>query len=154
EGMQGGAVLSNQHHQSLLLRIIATAAVTIATFAAPALAGRATTGLPVVASLGDARMGSLLLREGEHYVEAPRVATDIDITISGPTSRGRVTQIFDNPTNNWVEAIYVYPLPDSAAVDTLKMVIGDRVVIGEIRERVQAKAIYEQAKQSGRKATL
>jgi Ca-activated chloride channel homolog len=154
ESTQGDAIFSDQRHQSLLLRIIATAAIAIATFLAPAVTGRAMAGLPVVASLGDARMGSLLLREGEHYVEAPRVATDIDITISGPTSRGRVTQIFDNPTNDWVEAMYVNPLPDSGAVDTLKMVIGERIVIGEIKERVEAKAVYEEAKRSGRKATL
>jgi Ca-activated chloride channel homolog len=154
ESMLGDAIFSGQHHQSLLLRIIATAAVAVATFLAPAVAGRAMAGLPVAASPGDARMGSLLLREGEHYVEAPRVATDIDITISGPTSRVRVTQIFDNPTNEWVEAIYVNPLPDSGAVDTLKMVIGERIVIGEIKQRVEAKAVYEEAKRSGRKATL
>jgi Ca-activated chloride channel homolog len=107
-----------------------------------------------VASLSDVRAGTLLLRDGEQYVEAPRVATDMDITVSGPTSRARVTQIFDNPTKNWVEAVYVNPLPDGGAVDTLKMVIGDRIVIGDIKERVEAKAIYEDAKRSGRKATL
>jgi Ca-activated chloride channel family protein len=153
DSVQASAVFFGQHHQSLSLRIIATAAVVIATMLAAAVAGR-TMGLPVVASPGDRHMGSLLLREGQHYVEAPRVATDIDITISGPTSRARVTQIFDNPTNNWVEAIYVNPLPDNAAVDTLKMVIGDRFVIGEIKERVEAKAAYEEAKRSGHKATL
>src|SRR5215831_18840262 len=137
-------------------RAIATLTMAIGTFFAPAGAGAggATTGLPVVSSLADARMGSLLLRDGDQYVEAPRVATDIDIAVSGPTSRARVTQIFDNPTNSWVEAIYVNPLPDGGAVDTLKMVIGDRIVIGEIKERIEAKAIYEEAKRAGRKATL
>jgi Ca-activated chloride channel family protein len=154
DSIQGSTAFSGQPYQPLLLRIIITAAVAIATFFAPAVAGTAMTGLPVVASLGDARMGSLLLREGEHYLEAPRIATDIDITISGPTSRARITQIFDNPTNNWVEAIYVNPMPDGGAVDTLKMVIGDRIVVGEIKERVEAKAVYEEAKRSGRKATL
>ncbi len=121
---------------------------------ASAQAGGPTTGLPVVSSLADARIGSLLLRDGEQYVEAPRLATDVDITVSGPTLRGRVTQIFNNPTSNWVEAIYVNPLPDGGAVDTLKMVIGDRIVVGEIKQRAEAKAIYEEAKRSGRKATL
>ncbi|MBN4668830.1 marine proteobacterial sortase target protein, partial [Pandoraea nosoerga] len=53
-----------------------------------------------------------------------------------------------------VEATYVYPLPSGGAVDTLKMVVGDRVVVGDIRERQQARAIYEQAKQNGQKAAL
>src|SRR5580700_2654089 len=125
-----------------------------ATFAALTAVRAGAINLPTVASPGDARMGTLLLRDGEQYVEAPRLATDIDITVSGPTSRARVTQIFNNPTANWVEAVYVNPLPDGGAVDTLKMVIGDRIVVGEIKERVEAKAIYEEAKRAGRKATL
>ena len=76
------------------------------------------------------------------------------MTVSGPTLRARVTQVFRNPTKDWVEAVYVYPLPDGGAVDTLKMVIGDRVVVGDIKERQQARVIYEQAKQNGQKAAL
>ncbi len=142
-------------------RIIATIAVAVAVLLAPAgvraqdvQAQDTAAGLPVVSSLNDVHAGALLLRDGERYVEAPRVASDIDITVSGPTLRARVTQIFDNPTKGWVEAIYVNPLPDGGAVDTLKMVIGDRIVIGDIKERGEAKAIYEDAKRNGRKATL
>jgi Ca-activated chloride channel homolog len=151
-----GTVFNYLPRLSFLTQIV-TAAMAIVAFLAPAAgagAGGTTTGLPVVASLADARIGSLLLRDGEQYVEAPRLATDIDITVSGPTSRARVTQIFNNPTKNWVEAIYVNPLPDGGAVDTLKMVIGDRIIVGEIKQRVEAKVIYEAAKRSGRKATL
>src|SRR5436190_7823395 len=109
-----------------------------------------------IAKPGDARSGSLLLKTegGGGYVDARRLGIDVDLTVSGPTIRARVTQIFQNTTNDWVEAVYVYPLPDGAAVDTLKMIIGDRVVIGEIKERQQARVIYEQAKQSGQKAAL
>ena len=103
---------------------------------------------------GDARSGSLLLKTDDGYADASRLGIDVDLTVSGPTVRARITQIFRNPTPDWVEAVYVYPLPSGGAVDTLKMVIGDRVVIGDIRERQQAKAIYEQAKQNGQKAAL
>ncbi|HWX32622.1 MAG TPA: VIT domain-containing protein, partial [Steroidobacteraceae bacterium] len=103
----------------------------------------------------DARSGSLILKaEGEGYTDAERLGIDVDVTVSGPTLRARVTQVFRNTTNDWVEAIYVYPLPDGGAVDTLKMVIGDRVVVGDFKERQQARVIYEQAKQNGQKAAL
>src|SRR5215468_2132719 len=150
------AAFSSLRLPSFLVQLIALGAVALPTLFAPtgARAEGEVAGLPVVASLADARIGSLLLRQGEQYVEAPRLATDIDIAVSGPTSRARVTQIFNNPTKNWVEAIYVNPLPDGGAVDILKMVIGDRIVVGEIKERVEAKVIYEAAKRSGRKATL
>src|SRR6195256_2550527 len=103
---------------------------------------------------GDARSGSLLLKTEDGYADATRLGIDVDLTVSGPTVRARVTQIFRNPTQNWVEAVYVYPLPSGGAVDTLKMVIGDRVVVGDIKERQQARIIYEQAQRSGQKAAL
>ena len=91
----------------------------------------------------DAQSGTLLLKTENGYAEATRLGIDVDITVSGPTVRARVTQIFRNPTQDWVEATYVYPLPAGGAVDTLKMVVGDRVMIGEIKERQQARMIYE-----------
>jgi Ca-activated chloride channel family protein len=103
---------------------------------------------------GDARSGSLLFKTEDGYVDATRLGVDVDLTVSGPTIRARVTQIFRNPTHDWVEATYVYPLPAGGAVDTLKMVVGDRVIVGDIKERQQAKAIYEQARATGRKAAL
>ena len=107
-----------------------------------------------VTSPNEARSGSLLLKTGDGTIEATRLGIDVDVTVSGPTARARVTQIFRNESKDWVEATYVYPLPEGGAVDTLKMVVGDRVVVGEIKERQQARVIYEQAKRSGRKATL
>lgn len=103
---------------------------------------------------GDARSGTLLLKEDGAYAEAIRLGIDVDITVSGPTLRARVTQIFRNPTKDWVEATYVYPLPTGGAVDTLKMVVGDRVIVGDIKERQQARVIYEQARRAGQKAAL
>lgn len=100
--------------------------------------------------------GALLLDTNERgkYVEAPRVATDFDITVTGPIARTRVTQQFKNPTNGWIEGTYVFPLSEKAAVDSLRMVIGDRIVVGEIKERQEARQIYEEAKARGQKAAL
>ncbi|SFN85950.1 Ca-activated chloride channel family protein [Bradyrhizobium sp. Ghvi] len=103
---------------------------------------------------GDARSGTLLLKDDGATTEAIRLGTDVDITVSGPTLRTRVTQVFRNPTKNWVEATYVYPLASDGAVDTLKMVVGDRVIVGDIKERQQARIIYEQARRTGQKAAL
>ncbi len=138
-------------------------AAAIATFfagAPRAAADPATPAAPVAVAKfvtpGEMRSGALLLRDGDeaHYTEAPLVGTDVDLNVSGPTARARVTQIFHNPTDHWVEAVYVYPLPDGGAVDTLKMVIGDRIVVGEIKDREKARAAYEQARSNGQKAAL
>ena len=107
-------------------------------------------------TLDEVGTGALLITSttpGE-FVEAPRIASDFDITVTGPIARTRLTQHFVNPTEAWIEGAYVFPLPENAAVDMLKMVIGDRVIIGEIKEKQEAKQIYETAKAEGKKATL
>ncbi len=105
---------------------------------------------------GDVTSGALMLRArgGDQVIEAVRLGTDIDMVVSGLTVRTRVTQAFRNDTNHWVEAVYVYPLPDDGGVDTLKMVVGDKVIVGEIRKKAEAQAIYDAAKAQGKKAAL
>ncbi len=81
--------------------------VLIAAFFAQIVAARGApaTGAPVRPS--DMRAGSLLIQRDDEgaYVEAPRLGTDVAITVSGPTARARVTQLFHNPTDRWVEAV-------------------------------------------------
>jgi Ca-activated chloride channel family protein len=105
---------------------------------------------------GDVTSGALMMRAkgGEAVVEAVRLGTDIDMTVSGLTVRTRVTQAFRNDTDQWVEAVYVYPLPDDGGVDTLKMVVGNKVIVGEIKKKAEAQAIYDAAKAQGKKAAL
>lgn len=104
----------------------------------------------------DMGTGALLFpsKEPGYFVEAPRLATDVQIDVNGPIMRTRVTQRFQNPSKGWVEGTYVFPLPDDSAVDTLKMQIGDRFIEGQIKPRQAAKEIYEQAKAEGKKAAL
>ncbi len=112
--------------------------------------------LPPPVRLADVGQGSLLLKTVHPgvYVPAPLLETDVAISVSGLVARTRVTQRFQNPTALWVEGVYAFPLPENAAVDTLTMVVGDRVIEGQIREREQARREYEQAKSEGKKASL
>ncbi|MDK4716257.1 marine proteobacterial sortase target protein [Rhizobium sp. CNPSo 4039] len=100
--------------------------------------------------------GSLLLQTNEDgkYIEAPRLATDVDLDVNGPTTRAVLTQAFENTTDKWVEALYVFPLPDDSAVYSLKMIVGNRVVVADIKEKQAARAIYEKARREGKKASL
>ena len=49
-------------------------------------------------------------------------------------ARARITQRFANPTDLWLEGVYVFPLPDDAAVDHLEMHVGGRVIEGRIED--------------------
>ncbi|WP_409517180.1 marine proteobacterial sortase target protein [Ensifer sp.] len=104
----------------------------------------------------DMGTGALLFpsKEPGYFVEAPRLATDVQIDVNGPIMRTRVTQRFENPSKGWVEGTYVFPLPDDSAVDTLKMQIGERFIEGQVKPRQAAKEIYEHAKAEGKKAAL
>ena len=107
-------------------------------------------------SAQDAKAGTLLVRTSEHdqFRPIPMLFTEVEIKVTGLIARSAVTQHFKNPTDKWLEGTYVFPLPDTAAVDELSMKIGDRIIVGEIEERAQAKKIYEKAKSEGKKATL
>ncbi|MEG1029521.1 MAG: VIT domain-containing protein, partial [Brevundimonas sp.] len=99
--------------------------------------------------------GSLLLRARDGATpSAVQLGTDMDVTVTGLTARVKVVQAFRNTSRDWVEATYLYPLPEDGAVDSLKMVVGQRVIIGEINRRAAAREIYEQAKAEGRAAGL
>ena len=104
----------------------------------------------------DATSGTLLFKTESHrqYLTAPVLKTDVQMTISGLIVRATVRQQFTNDSAEWVEGIYVFPLPEHAAVDHLTMHIGERIIEGLIKERGEAKQTYEKAKSEGKRASL
>jgi Ca-activated chloride channel family protein len=118
------------------------------------VAGTEALGAPV--ALGDVEGGCLLFETEVDglYLPAPVLSTEVTIRVSGIVARAEVRQRFHNPTSAWVDGVYVFPLPDGAAVDGLRMVVGERVIEGEVRERAEAAAVYERARREGRKASL
>jgi Ca-activated chloride channel family protein len=85
---------------------------------------------------------------------APLKHTDVRAEISGFLSRVVVTQEFENPFKDKIEAIYTFPLPQAAAVDDMTMKVGERTVKGKIMRSEQAQAVYEAARNKGQVASL
>ncbi len=109
--------------------------------------------------LRDVKGGRLLFKTAQpgRFLPAPTLKTDVRIAVTGLIARATVTQEFLNPSlekDAWAEGVYVFPLPDTAAVDHLRMKIGERVIEGQIKEKAEAKKVYEQAKQEGKRASL
>lgn len=100
--------------------------------------------------------GALMLRtrDGGEPAPAPLLATEVSMRVTGLVARVRVSQHFANPGTGWQEGLYVFPLPEDAAVDALAMRIGARTVEGVIRERGAARRAYEHARESGRRTSL
>jgi len=87
-------------------------------------------------------------------VAAMTQSTEVEIEITGLLARTTVTQRFTNHTAGWVEGRYVFPLPEGAAVDALRVTIGDRVIVGQVREKADARQVFERAREQGRSAGL
>jgi len=93
-------------------------------------------------------------QEGAPKMSAPVLATRYRFEVTGAIARARVDQHFFNPTDQWVEAVYRFPLPEKAAIDRLVLRIDDRVVLGVIDKREQARRTYEKARAQGKAAAL
>jgi Ca-activated chloride channel family protein len=111
---------------------------------------------PPLMTVNDVQRGQLLFHSTRHgkYAPAPLVATEVEIDINGIVARTMVKQYFVNPTQDWLEGRYVFPLPENSAVSEMKLVIGDRVIEAKIAERAAARKAYEAAKRQGRRAAL
>jgi Ca-activated chloride channel family protein len=130
--------------------------VGVAVLMSVAILALSTGSYAAVVGLNDAKSGELLFRTNEagRYVVAPKVATEVAIEVHGMVARTRVTQVFHNPAAEFVEGIYVFPLPEKAAVDRMRMRIGERMIEGQVQEKEAARRTYERAKAEGRKAAL
>ncbi len=84
----------------------------------------------------------------------PLKHTSVDAKLSGFIGRVTVKQSFHNPLNEPIEAVYIFPLPNRAAVDSMVMKIGDRVIKANIKSREDAKRIYNEAKNAGKRTAL
>jgi Ca-activated chloride channel family protein len=106
--------------------------------------------------LGEVGQGSLLFKTDTpgRYVSAPVQSTEVEIAVRGLVVEAKVRQSFHNPEDEWLEGVYVFPLPQKAAVHAMRLEIGERVIEGQIREREAARKVYQQAKKEGRKASL
>jgi Ca-activated chloride channel family protein len=80
--------------------------------------------------------------------------TRVEVEISGVLARVGLEQVFQNPYAERLEALYVFPLPEDAAVDGYAFRIGEMVIEGVVKEREEARREYETAREEGRKGAL
>ena len=92
---------------------------------------------------------------GDHRIESlPLEHTSVEAEISGFVAAVTVEQVFTNPHDEPLEAAYHFPLPTGAAVDSMLVRAGDRVILGRIKRREVARVIYRRAREAGLLAAL
>ena len=84
----------------------------------------------------------------------PLKDTRVEISVSGVIADVKVRQIYRNEGSRPINASYVFPASTRAAVYSMRMQIGDEIIVAKIKEREQAKKDFEQAKEEGKSASL
>ncbi|MEH2271556.1 MAG: VIT domain-containing protein [Nostoc sp.] len=108
-----------------------------------------------IVSYKNQQLGGLYVQSPQReQLVFPLKHTEVIAKIAGNLSRVEVIQSFENHFTQPLEAVYIFPLPDEAAVDDMEIKIGSRIIKGNIKKREEAVAIYEKAKQEGRTAGL
>lgn len=112
--------------------------------------------LPINPTAQDIGAGALccVVPNEPRVIPVPLQHTDVNASIAGYIGSVNVKQQYHNPFDVKIEATYVFPLPDDAAVNDFVMTIGDRTIRGIIREREEAHRLYEQARAQGHTASL
>jgi Ca-activated chloride channel homolog len=141
-------------HQKFFFKLLAVLATSVATILA--FAALRSSQLTVNAAQESETQGALQVLDatGKPKAICPLKHTSVKAEISGFISRVVVSQEFENPFKEKIEAVYTFPLPQNAAVDDMTMLVGDRTVRGRVLRREEAQAVYEAAKTGGKVASL
>jgi Ca-activated chloride channel family protein len=105
---------------------------------------------PAAPPVPDGGLGALTTERGN----LPLDTVDVHASITGLSAAIEVVQGFRNPFDVPLEATYIFPLPDRAAVTALRMEAADRVIDGVLKERAQARQDYDTAIAAGQRAAI
>ncbi|MGH1372374.1 MAG: marine proteobacterial sortase target protein [Cellvibrionaceae bacterium] len=104
----------------------------------------------------ESEAGQLFIRsEDGRSQPALHLGSKVSFVVSGMVLHTSFSQTFRNPSkDSWAEGIYVFPMPEKAAISHMEMRIGERTIVGEIKEKAAAKKQYQAAKAAGRRVAL
>ncbi|MBT3028371.1 MAG: VIT and VWA domain-containing protein [Candidatus Thiodiazotropha sp. (ex Ctena orbiculata)] len=78
----------------------------------------------------------------------------VEVTIEDGYAVTSVEQVFFNPNNAELEAIYSFPVPEKASVGEFTYWIDGKPISGEVLEKQRARDVYQQEREQGREAAL
>ncbi len=84
----------------------------------------------------------------------PLKSTDVQVSITGVIAEVTVKQSYANMGSQTINGKYIFPGSTKAAVHGMKMIIGERVIHAEIKEKEEARSTYETARRQGKNAAL
>jgi len=98
--------------------------------------------------------GPLPVLPGDAFLRFPLRSLEMQAHLSGPLASVQVRQRFGNANDHPIEARYIFPLPSTASVHAFRIMVGERVLEGQIHERGRARQTYAEGVHSGHRAAL
>jgi Ca-activated chloride channel family protein len=138
------------------LLLVAVATISFLSLANTQPAGTQQSQPPVQAlTEKDKTLSPYFFVQGDPNVDhLPLKDTRVQIGVSGVIADVEVLQTYRNEGSRPINARYVFPASTRAAVYSMRMRIGDQVVVAKIKEREKAQQEFEKAKQEGKSASL
>ena len=69
---------------------------------------------------------------------------NVDVQIDDPVAITKVDQVFVNPFGREIEADYIFPIPENAAISSFTAWLGGHKMQAELLDAGQARAVYEE----------
>jgi len=104
---------------------------------------------PIAFVMTDASASGLLTPVNSQLKPLIIKTHDVNVTIHDSLAITRVDQVFHNPNQQSLEAIYTFPIPEDGAVGGFTFWINGVAVEGEVVKKDQAQKIYQEEKNSG-----
>ncbi len=124
-------------------------------FALLAVAATFSSGRAQTQSPEDKTLAPYFVVKGDPSVDQlPLKDTQVEISVAGVIADVKVRQVYRNEGSRPINASYVFPASTRAAVYSMRMQIGNEIIVAKIKEREQAKQEFERAKEEGKSASL
>lgn len=107
-----------------------------------------------VPSFGGSGSFTAISSGGQIFGPCPLKHTSVSADVNDGIARVSVTQQFKNPYSSDIQAVYTFPLDEHCAVESMRMKVGKRVILGDIKPRAEAEALYKSAAAEGKTAAL
>lgn len=98
--------------------------------------------------------GRFGLVQKQNGSRVPLESIKIQVDVQGFTAHVLATMKYTNKDENPIEAIYIFPLDEQAAVCGFQATIDGRTIVAEVQEKQEARDTYDDAISSGQSAFL
>ena len=98
--------------------------------------------------------GRFGLVQKENGSRVPLESIKIKVDVQGFTAHVLATMKYSNKESNPIEAIFIFPLDEQAAVCGFQATIDGRTIVAEVQEKQEAQDTYDDAISSGHSAFL